>query len=158
MSVPNSKGKMLRRIAATSVACLLVLGLGSQAAMGEEEPFGPRRYMLSLTNEDRRHFDRADLEFAGKLSLYAKAHSQAMADHGYLFHSTADELRGALDGYHWQLGGENIGVGGSLESLADAFMASQPHRQNLLRRIYHHAAVGIVREADRVWVTVIFYG
>ena len=81
-----------------------------------------------------------------------------MADHGYIYHSTGDQLRAQLDGYQWQLGGENVGVGGSLESLEDAFMASTEHRKNILRRVYDHAAVGIVRADDRIWITVIFYG
>ncbi len=82
-----------------------------------------------------------------------------MAEAGRLFHSTADELRGALEGREWSLGGENIGVGGSLEVLEEAFMSSVPHRENILRRIYDHAAVGVVRDDDdRLWVTVIFYG
>ena len=68
------------------------------------------------------------------------------------------QLRAALAGYRWQLGGENVGVGGSLESLEDAFMASPDHRKNILRKIYGHAAVGIVRQDDRIWITVIFYG
>jgi uncharacterized protein YkwD len=37
-------------------------------------------------------------------------------------------------------------------------MASKLHRQNILREQYQHAAIGIVREDGRVWITVIFYG
>jgi uncharacterized protein YkwD len=159
MSVPNGKSTRLRGIVAAALACLLVLGLaGGSAAVGEERRVGPRRHMVALTNSDRARHDRHALRFNGRLSRYAKAHSQAMADAGYLFHSTGDQLLAALDGYNWQLGGENIGVGTTLEGLEQAFMASAPHRQNLLRRIYQRAAVGIVREDGRTWITVIFYG
>jgi uncharacterized protein YkwD len=51
-----------------------------------------------------------------------------------------------------------VGVGSTLESLEDAFMDSKKHRQNILRREFLHAAVGVVREDGRLWVTVIFYG
>jgi uncharacterized protein YkwD len=51
-----------------------------------------------------------------------------------------------------------VGVGGSLDSLEDAFMASIDHRKNILRKVYDHAAVGIVRQDDAIWITVIFYG
>jgi uncharacterized protein YkwD len=158
MSVRNGKSTRIRGIVAAVLACLLVLGLAGGAAVGEERRFGPRRHMLALTNRDRANHDRHALTFNERLSHYAKRHSQAMADAGYLFHSTGDQLLAALSGYDWQLGGENIGVGGSLEGLEDAFMESPPHRQNLLRRIYDHAAVGIVRQDDRTWITVIFYG
>jgi uncharacterized protein YkwD len=138
------------------VTGLLVLGAGAGTATGED--LSPRRTMLALTNNDRATHDRRELGFATRLSRYAKAHSQAMADEGYIFHSTGDQLRKALEGYDWALGGENIGVGGSLKSLEDAFMASDPHRKNILRKVYDHAAVGIVRQDDRIWITVIFYG
>ena len=114
--------------------------------------------MLALTNSDRTYHDRAALSFAERLAAYAKSHSEAMADKGYIYHSTGAQLREALEGYKWELGGENVGVGASLESLEDAFMASDPHRKNILRRVYEHAAVGIARADDRIWVTVIFYG
>jgi uncharacterized protein YkwD len=145
------------RVLAVALSAVLVLSVAAAAATGEER-FGRRRQMLALTNQDRARNDRHELEFAERLARYAKTHSQAMADEGYLFHSTQDELRDALDGYDWSLGGENIGVGGSLEVLEDAFMASEAHRENILRRVYDHAAVGIVRDDDRLWVTVIFYG
>ena len=114
--------------------------------------------MLTLTNSDRMHHDRSALSFAERLAAYAKSHSEAMAAKGYIYHSTGGQLREALEGYTWELGGENVGVGASLESLEDAFMASEPHRKNILRRLYEHAAVGIARADDRIWVTVIFYG
>jgi uncharacterized protein YkwD len=37
-------------------------------------------------------------------------------------------------------------------------MASDVHRHNILAHTYDHAAVGIVIEDGRVWVTVVFYG
>ena len=157
MSVPSGRGTRSRAVVVGIISCLLVVGLAGGGAVGEER-VRPRRHMLSLTNADRANHDRRALSFAERLSRYAKAHSQAMADRGYLFHSTGDQLRAALDGYEWELGGENIGVGGSLEGLEDAFMASPPHRQNLLRRVYQHAAFGIVRQDARTWLTVIFYG
>ena len=136
---------------------LVFLGTVGGTAVGEER-IGPRRHMLALTNHDRANHDRSALSFAERLAHYAKSHSQAMADRGYIYHSTADQLISALDGYDWQLGGENVGVGGSLESLEDAFMASTDHRKNILRKLYDHAAVGIVRQDDAIWITVIFYG
>jgi uncharacterized protein YkwD len=136
---------------------LLFMGAVSGSAAGGEK-LGPRRHMLSLTNSDRVYHERATLSFAERLAAYAKSHSEAMADKGYIYHSTGDQLRKALEGYKWELGGENVGVGASLESLEEAFMASDPHRKNILRRVYDHAAVGIARADDRIWITVIFYG
>ena len=153
----NTSGRRLVGLLAILVTGLLLLGAAGGIAVGEEK-LGPRLHMLALTNSDRANHDRRHLAFADRLARYAKAHSQAMADDGYIYHSTGDQLRRALDGYDWELGGENVGVGGSLESLEEAFMASELHRQNILRRVYDHAAVGIVRADDQIWITVIFYG
>jgi uncharacterized protein YkwD len=143
---------------AVVLSAILILALAPGANANADQRFGRRRQMLALTNDDREARDRANLGFAARLSRYAKQHSRAMAEEGYLFHSTDDQLRHALDGYSWGIGGENVGVGGSLESLESAFMASKLHRENILRREFDHAAVGVVRSDGRIWVTVIFYG
>jgi uncharacterized protein YkwD len=116
-----------------------------------------RQNMLSLTNVDRAEHGRRALSLDATLSTYAEKHSRDMANRGYLFHT--DDLAARLKGVHWSIGGENVGVGSSLESLEDAFMASKDHRENILRRAFDHSAIGIFRDADdNVWVTVIFYG
>jgi uncharacterized protein YkwD len=152
-----TSGRRLAVLLALLMSGLVLLGAASGSAVGDEK-LGPRRHMLALTNSDRTYHDRSALSFAERLAAYAKSHSEAMAAKGNIYHSTGDQLREALEGYRWELGGENVGVGGSLESLEDAFMASEPHRKNILRRLYDHAAVGIARADDRIWVTVIFYG
>jgi uncharacterized protein YkwD len=153
----SSGRRSLGFVVAFLLAALLVVALVPSGANAQER-YGRRRQMLSLTNEDRRQHDRRALDFAGQISQYAKDHSRAMARKGYLFHSTGDQLRNLLDGRRWSIAGENVGVGGTLESLEDAFMDSEAHRQNILRHEFLRAAVGVFREDGRLWVTVIFYG
>jgi uncharacterized protein YkwD len=143
---------------ALALSTFLILGVAVRTDADAASTFGRRRQMLALTNDDREARDRADLAFAARVSRYAKRHSREMADKGYIFHSTTDQLRGAFSGLDWSLGGENVGVGGSLQSLEDAFMASKLHRENILRPEFSHAAIGVVRADGRIWVTVIFYG
>jgi uncharacterized protein YkwD len=38
-----------------------------------------------------------------------------------------------------------------------AFMASAPHRANILHRTFRHVAIGAVRVDGALWVTVFFY-
>ena len=158
MTIVRTLRRKLALTTALALSALLVLGIVPVRPTANASDLGPRRTMLSLTNIDRDARNRADLAFATTLSRYAKQHSQAMADAGYLYHSTDDQLRAALGMYDWTIGGENVGVGSTLESLEDAFMASRDHRENILRPEYAHAAVGIVRADGRVWVTVLFYG
>ena len=116
----------------------------------------PRGEMFSLTNNDREAKERRALDLNARLSRYAKRHSRAMADRGEIFHTA--NLAAKLDGLDWSLGGENVGVGPSLPDLESAFMASTPHRRNILEREFHEAAIGVVESDGSYWVTVIFYG
>ena len=152
-------GRRVARAIALVLSAMVVLGIAPMRQVARaDERFGRRLQMLALTNQDRRAHERNNLGFAAALSRYAKDHSRAMANEGYLYHSSDEQLQAALGHYAWSIGGENVGVGGSLDSLEDAFMASKDHRENILRPTYDHAAVGVVRAHGRVWVTVIFYG
>jgi uncharacterized protein YkwD len=115
-----------------------------------------RGEMLRLTNDDREAKDRRELRLNERLSRYAKRHSRAMAERKELFHTP--DLAAKLKGLNWTIGGENVGVGSDLPSLESAFMASTPHRRNILRRGFAKTAIGVVESGGRVWVTVIFYG
>jgi len=115
-----------------------------------------RAEMAPLINDDRADKDRAALELDLELSRYAKRHSQDMVDAGALFHTI--DLAAKLKGKHWSIGGENVGVAPSLPDLEDMFMASTPHRRNILNREFDHFAVGVVESDGNFWVTVIFYG
>lgn len=157
MGVHRNGRRILSSALALGLGATLVLGTVPTATNADER-VGPRLRFVQLTNEDRREHDRPALRFQRRISRYAKEHSLAMARRGYLFHSTDEQLRRVLGDVRWSIGGENVGVGGSLEGLERAFMASAPHRQNILRREFRRMAVGIVRRDDRLWVTVIFYG
>ena len=115
-----------------------------------------RAEMAPLINDDRADKDRAALELDLELSRYAKRHSQDMVDAGALFHTV--DLVAKLKGKHWSIGGENVGIGPNLQDLEAVFMASTPHRQNILNREFDHVAIGVVESDGNFWVTVIFYG
>jgi uncharacterized protein YkwD len=148
------------RRSAAAVTVLLVVGLlgwwlGSTARAGDVTR---RQRLLRLTNEVRVDHQRRRVALVARLSHYAARHSREMADKGYLFHSDSGLLQKALEPYHWSIGGENVGVGESVDSLQNAFMASRQHRANILRSSFDHTAIGMVRAHGSLWVTVIFYG
>ncbi len=148
------------RIGNAVVGCFLVLallvpGIATDHARAAATTRRVER-MLAITNDDRVERDRRALALNARLSRYAKRHSRAMAEAGYLFHT--QDLAGKLRGLDWSLGGENVGVASSLRDLQQAFMASPPHRRNILQRRFDHAAIGVVMSDGRLWVTVIFYG
>ena len=127
-----------------------------RAAAGER--FTRRLHMLSLTNQAREAHDRADVKLNWLLSRYARHHSLEMANKGYVYHSDNDALVSILSPYHFSVGGENVGVGSTVDGLQDAFMASPPHRDNILRTAFDHVAIGMASVDGHLWVTVIFYG
>lgn len=150
-------GRMRRRTALVSllVAAFLVQGVATdppRADAGTRD----RAEMLQLTNEDRADKERRALRLNEKLSRYARRHSREMAEQGQLFHTP--DLADKLSGVDWTIGAENIGMGPSLEALEDAFMASRPHRRNILRAGFARTAIGVVESDGTFWVTVIFYG
>jgi len=137
------------------VLALLASGIVTDHARAAA-PHARVERLLALTNDARTEHGRSALALNAKLSRYAKAHSRQMAEEGRLFHS--EDLAAQLDGLEWTVGGENVGVGSSLTDLQEAFLASKPHRRNVLRKAYDHAAIGIVKSDGNLWVTVIFYG
>jgi uncharacterized protein YkwD len=146
-----------RRTAAVALLLLVAFLAQGLHTSGANAAGTQRGTMLSLTNEDRAAHDRAALSLNARLSRYAEKHSRDMAGKGYLFHT--DDLASRLKGLDWSIGGENVGVGSTLDSLEDAFMRSKEHRRNILRNAFDHSAIGVYRDAaGNVWVTVIFYG
>ncbi len=155
-------GRRAVRRGATALAGLVLVG-GMVATLaagpaGAGERFAKRLHMLALTNQDRESHDRADVRLSWALSRYARHHSLDMAAKGNLYHSGDGTLVQLLDRYDFSIGGENVGVGSSVDSLQAAFMQSPPHRENILRSSFDHVAIGMARVDGHLWVTVIFYG
>ncbi len=148
------RGRRTAAIAVLVLAAMLAQGVRADHANAANRH---RASMLSLTNSDRAEHGRAALSLDAGLSRYAKQHSSDMARRGYLFHT--EDLAAKLKGLDWSIGGENVGVGASLDGLEDAFMRSTVHRRNILRTSFDHVAVGVYVDGDgNNWVTVIFYG
>lgn len=123
----------------------------SASALGLRE-----RRMVNKHNRARDARDIRMLSISDSLSRKAEQHSMEMAGDRDLYHSSC--LTCQFDGYSWSIGGENVGVGGSVWRLFDAFMASAPHRENILNKRYKRIGVGVVESGGRLWVTVLFYG
>jgi uncharacterized protein YkwD len=77
-----------------------------------------------------------------------------MVNKNVLEHTTSDHLRSRVT--NWSILGENVGVGGSVDSLQQAFMNSPAHKDNIMLPGFTNVGIGTVHKADRLWVTVIF--
>jgi uncharacterized protein YkwD len=116
----------------------------------------PRFNMLGWMNQARSGRDLRQLEMGWRLRKLANAHSRQMAGEGRIFHS--DPLSGTLRYVSWRVAGENVGVGGSMWKLYEAFMQSPPHRANILENRFRRVGVGMYDHDEFLWVTMIFVG
>jgi len=127
----------------------------AQAGTGR---YKDRHAMLRATNGSRDRFALSSVHIDRELSRIARRHSLRMAQEQSLFHTT-NPSSVYLKGIKWHYWGENVGVtGGTIADLESAFMASLPHRQNILNKTFRHVAIGAVRVDGVLWVTVFFYG
>jgi uncharacterized protein YkwD len=116
----------------------------------------PRLDMLRWMNSARSNYGSVVLDRGWRLRQLADDHSRRMANAGQIFHTTS--LGSKLTFVSWSVAGENVGAGGSMRGLFDAFMKSQVHRDNILRRGFRRVGVGVYAHDGFLWVTMIFVG
>jgi len=109
---------------------------------------------LRLTNEDRERGGRSRLRLDPELSKVARKHTLEMTDQDLLHHTSSDALRRRIT--FWNVLGENVGVGATVDSLQVAFMNSPGHRDNIMYGSFRRVGIGTRSAASRLWVTVIF--
>jgi hypothetical protein len=132
------------------VVALATIGLGASAVAdsGSEQGF------LSAINSSRASQGLAPLQMDGGLQSHARNHTADMIASGGIYHSTSAELQAAA-GSGWTKLGENVGRGGSVSSLHQAFMNSSGHKKNILGD-YNYVGIGTDSADGVLWVTVVF--
>ena len=137
----------------SSLLILALLPARQALAVDLQDGEASFRYLM---NVERVEAKRKRLRMNEELVVIARAQSTDMANAGSIFHNP--ELAADLQGVSWSIAGENVGVGGTVESLHDAFMDSAPHRKNIMRKAFRKVGVGVVTTDGRIWVTVVFAG
>ncbi|HEX2296845.1 MAG TPA: CAP domain-containing protein [Actinomycetota bacterium] len=115
---------------------------------------GTERGFAKRINNVRGIAKRGMLRLDPELSRAARLHTREMIKQGRLYHTPGDKLGKRVT--NWTILGENVGVGGSVEELHDAFMASPGHADNVLYDSFRHVGIGTVKKDGQLWVTVIF--
>lgn len=105
-------------------------------------------------NAARSATGKGKLSIDPELSRAARKHTWEMVHKDLLHHTAESAFRRRVT--NWSQLGENVGVGGTVDSLHVAFMNSPAHRDNILYKNYRHVGIGVVRKNGRMWVTVIF--
>jgi len=158
---PGRDARRHHMMRATRIGSILALSLVATLALGAMAPNAGARtlrrdHLLELMNARREHRNVGDLTISPRLSRYAKTHSRKMAKRGYIFHTRS--LSSRLRSVRWSIAGENVGAGGDLETLFQAFMDSAPHRRNILRGSFKHVGLGLFSRNGDLWITMDFYG
>jgi Cysteine-rich secretory protein family len=138
------------------LSLLLVVALATMsisASAGADS--GTENSFLSAINSYRGSKGLGSLTMDGGLRSHARNHSADMAAAGSIFHSSSGELQAAAGG-GWSKLGENVGRGGSVSSLHNAFVGSPAHNANMLGD-YNYVGIGTTTDSSGVlYVTVVF--
>jgi hypothetical protein len=132
------------------VASLATFGFGLSAGADGASEAG----FLAEINATRSANGLGSLTVDGGLRSHARNHTQDMIDAGNIYHSYSGELQAAA-GSGWSKLGENVGRGGSVGSLHNAFMNSTGHRANILGD-YNYVGIGTGTSNGVLYVTVVF--
>jgi len=132
------------------VVALATVGLGASAGAdsGSEQSF------LSAINSSRSSAGLSSVAMDGGLQSHARGHTADMIDAEEIYHSSSGELQSAA-GSGWSKLGENVGRGGTVSSLHQAFMDSSGHRANILGD-YNYVGIGTDTANGVLYVTVVF--
>ena len=141
------------KVLGLTLALSVVLGAVAPSA---HATWTPRLDMLRWMNTARSDRGSVVLDPGWRLRRLANEHSRHMANAGRIFHTGS--LSSKLTFVSWNVAGENVGAGGSMRALFDAFMKSDAHRDNILRRGFRRVGIGVHAQDGFLWVTLIFVG
>jgi uncharacterized protein YkwD len=131
-----------------ALCALVVLDAGSAHAGSST-----RAAFVADTNHARAYHDRRDYRVRDGLNDVAQRWANWMAAHHSLEHNPnlGSEVHG------WRSLGENVGRGGSENAIQHAFMASAPHRDNILSRSFTLVGIGTARDSNgQLYVDEVF--
>lgn len=124
----------------------IVLAPGVHATPDDEGRF------LGATNGARAQRGLPALQVAADLVDVARRHAARMASEDRIYHNP--HLRSEVKDWEWL--GENVGRGGSVESIHRALMASTAHRDNILSGTFTEIGIGVVWKGQVLYVAQVF--
>ena len=140
-------GSVLWVRAIVAVAVVIATALGgatSYAATGSG--------YLNVLNQERASRGVPPLHVSTDLERVAQSWSDEMARTGVLRHNPRLES----DVPNWWSVGENVGMGGDMPDIEQAFWNSPDHRANILDARYTDVGIATAYSDNRIWITVVF--
>lgn len=144
-------GRTLRGLIVGTAMLTAVVGFVPATSAGAANA-GAASQFISLTNSLRAGRGLPALQVDGTLTAKAQGWAQYMADNNVLTHSSITS--GLPSG--WRRVGENVGRGGDVNSVHNAFVASASHMANLVDPGFTHVGVGVVDTPGGIYVAEVF--
>lgn len=131
---------------------LLALGMTMVPASAQADTVSAEAEFVARINALRTSQGLSAFEVHPVLVAKARGWAQTMSDGGRIWHSALS------DGItvDWQKLGENVGMGGSVDSLHRAFVASPRHYDNLVDPDFGQVGIGIAMNGDAMYVAEVF--
>ena len=149
-------GRRLLRFLAASLLLVSLLAFTAQPAVAGSRSQRFRTEMLRLVNGTRSSHGLQTLRLNGQLSREAWRHSVEMGRRYSLFHTS--NIGSLVRPYDARVWGENVAYADTLRRVEQLWMNSHDHRVNLLNPSFRWAAIGVVKSAGWLWVTLQLYG
>ena len=133
----------------------LMLALGVAVlpmAAAQADPVSDEAAFVVKINQLRAGKGLPALQVNDNLVAKARTWAAGMAAAGRIWHSTLSDGITA----DWKKLGENVGMGGSVDGLHDAFVASVHHYENLVDPAFSHVGIGIAVTGKTIYVAEMF--
>jgi uncharacterized protein YkwD len=141
----------MKKLLLGAVAALVAIGLIPTTAAWADRDSDETSFVTQI-NALRTANGLAALRVDAGLTAKARAWAQTMADKNTIWHSQLSDGITA----DWHRLGENVGMGGTVDSLHVAFVNSPHHYENLVDPAFDSIGVGVVRTGNIVFVAEEF--
>ena len=143
--------KKLRIAAGAGLASVMALSVVPAPALADTG--SDEAHFVAKLNGLRASKGLRQLGVNAGLTTMARGWSATMASRGAISHNP--NMAAQAPG-NWVRLGENVGVGPSVDSLHNAFVASASHYANMVNGHYDSVGVGVVHSGGTIFVTVNF--
>lgn len=133
------------------IALLALLGLvAAPAHASADNPAADEAQFVALLNQTRAKGGLAPLTVDPELTALARQWAQHQADDGHISHANPISAGVTAD---WLKLGENVGTGGNVTAVMNAFIASPGHYANIMDPEFTKVGVGVVWVGNALYTT-----
>jgi uncharacterized protein YkwD len=136
----------LVRVLALTLGLFVFAGVTTACTTPQQDQVG------ALINQTRAQHGRSQLGMNLELTRKAQGWAENLASRCTLQHSN---LASGVT-YNWRALGENVGYGGSISQVHNAYMNSSGHRANILDGRWNYMGTGVAYGCGRTFTVQVF--